>query len=239
MSDLAVFHTTQVLPSVVAADMLRLGHQLGQLILAGARVFHVDVMDGHFVPNITIGPAFAAAVAGPVHDAGGLIDVHLMVERPAALIPRFAPFADAISVHLEADPHPHRMLAMIREGGCKAGLAINPGTPPMLLVDLVDSIDYVNCMGVNPGFSGQAFIPQTPGKVARLRALLPERVAIEVDGGVDPRTLPLVRDAGATLMVSAAAIFDRPDPIAAFRTLAGLAGGAARRDARAVPLPPP
>jgi ribulose-phosphate 3-epimerase len=239
MTEPDLFRTTQVLPSVMSADLLRIGHQIGQLLLAGARVFHVDVMDGRFVPNLTVGPAFAAAVAGPVHDAGGLVDVHLMVERPAALIPRFAPFADAISVHMEADPHPHRLLGMIREGGCRAGLALNPGTPPMLLVDLIDSIDYVNCMSVNPGFAGQAFIPSTPGKVARLRALLPERVAIEVDGGIDPRTLPPARDAGATLLVSASAIFDRPDPVAAYRTLAGLAGGSARREARAVPLPPP
>ena len=213
-----------VLPSVMSADMLRLGEQLGALIEAGARIAHVDVMDGRFVPNLTVGPDFARAVAGPVRAAGGLVDVHLMVERPGAMVPLFAPAADAISVHLEADPHPHRLLGAIREAGCLAGLAINPGTPVEAVADLAGELDYVNVLAVNPGFAGQSFIGTTPGRIARLRDLLPERVAVEVDGGIGPETLPAARDAGATLFVSASSIFGAADPVRAYRELAALAG---------------
>jgi ribulose-phosphate 3-epimerase len=212
-----------VLPSVMSADMLRVGDQLEGLIGAGARAAHVDVMDGHFVPNLTVGPDFARAVAGPVHAAGGLVDVHLMVSRPAQMIALFAPVADAVSVHLEADPHPHRLLGVIREAGCRAGLAINPGTPVEHVADLVDELDYVNVLAVNPGFAGQSFIATTPDRIARLRALLPDRVTIEVDGGIGRETLPLARDAGARMFVSASSIFGAADPVAAFSELAALA----------------
>ena len=214
-----------VLPSVMSADMLALGAQLDALIAAGARVAHVDVMDGHFVPNLTIGPDFTRAVAGPFHAAGGLVDVHLMVSRPGEMIPLFAPMADAITVHVEADPHPHRLLGAIREAGCRAGLAINPGTPVEHVAELATELDYVNVLAVNPGFAGQSFITTTPGRVERLRALMPESVVIEVDGGIGPATLPAARDAGATMFVSASSIFGAPDPIAAYRELAGLAAG--------------
>ncbi|MEW6582309.1 MAG: ribulose-phosphate 3-epimerase [Actinomycetota bacterium] len=215
-----------VLPSLMSADFLRLGPQIDALMDAGARAFHIDVMDGRFVPNLTIGTGLTAAVAAPIRARGGLVDVHLMVERPGLMVELFAPHADAISVHVEADPHPHRLLQRIRELGCRAGLSINPGTPLAAVAELVDVLDYVNCMGVNPGFSGQAFIPATPGRIARLRDLLPAEVAIEVDGGVGAATLPPARDAGATLFVSASSIFGTPDPVAAYRELAGLAGAA-------------
>lgn len=217
-----------VLPSVMSADILRLGAQLGELIDAGCRAVHIDVMDGHFVPNLTVGPDFARAAAAPVRDAGGLADVHLMVARPSDMVPLFAPHADAISVHLEADPHPHRSLGLIREHGCRAGIAINPGTPVEAVGDLVELLDFVNVMAVNPGFAGQSFIAATPGRVARLRAMLPAEVAIEVDGGIGRATLPPVRDAGAGMFVSASSIFTAPDPVAAFAELASLAaaGGA-------------
>jgi ribulose-phosphate 3-epimerase len=215
-----------VLPSVMSMDFLRVGEQLDGLLAAGARIFHVDVMDGHFVPNLTLGPGFVAAVAGPVHEAGALIDVHLMVERPADVIGMFAADADAISVHYEADPHPQRLLAEIRAAGCRAGLAVNRGTPPELVAELVADLDYVNCMAISPGFAGQELIPATVDKLAALRALLPARVALEVDGGVDERTLPSCRDAGANLFVSASAIFSASGtaPVAAYRGLAALAG---------------
>jgi ribulose-phosphate 3-epimerase len=219
-ADLSV---TRVLPSVMSADMLALGAQLEALLQAGCRGIHVDVMDGHFVPNITVGPDFARAAAAPVHAAGGIVDVHLMVSRPAGLVPLFAPAADAVSVHIEADPHPHRLLGLIREHGCRAGLSINPGTPVESVADLVEMLDYVNVLAVNPGFAGQSFIGTTPARVARLRALLPERVAIEVDGGIGAATLPAARDAGAGLFVSASSIFGAPDPVAAYRELAALA----------------
>ena len=217
--------TTRVLPSIMSADFLRLGEQVGALLDAGARVFHVDVMDGHFVPNLTVGPALAAALARPVRAAGGLVDVHLMVERPGYLIDLFAPHADAITVHPEADPHPHRLLQQIREAGCRAGLSINPGTQAEAVAGFAELVDYVNCMSVNPGFAGQAFIATTPAKIRRLRALLPDGVPIEVDGGISCETLPLARDAGATLFVSASSIFDASDPVVAYRELSQAAAG--------------
>jgi ribulose-phosphate 3-epimerase len=209
----------------MSADFLRLGEQVEGLLSAGARAFHVDVMDAHFVPNLTLGPGLTAALAEPVRAAGGTVDVHLMVSRPGELIPLFAPHADAISVHLEADPHPHRLLGRIREAGCLAGLAINPGTPVEALAELVGELDYVNVLAVNPGFAGQAFITRTPDRVRRLAALLDGRALIEVDGGIGTATLPAARDAGADLFVSASSIFGAPDPIAAYRELAALAGG--------------
>jgi ribulose-phosphate 3-epimerase len=207
----------------MSADFLRVGEQVDGLLGAGARVFHVDVMDGHFVPNLTVGPNFADAVAVPIHEAGGLVDVHLMVARPGPLIPAFVRAADAISVHYEADPHPQRLLASIREAGCLAGLAVNRGTPPVLIEELIDELDYVNCMAISPGFTGQEFIPETLDKLRLLRGVLPPRVGLEVDGGVDTETLPAARDAGANLFVSATAIFGEPDPYAAYAGLAALA----------------
>jgi ribulose-phosphate 3-epimerase len=214
-----------VLPSVMSADMLRVGAQLQELIAAGARAVHVDVMDGHFVPNLTVGPDWARAVADAVHAAGGLVDVHLMVSRPREVIPLFADLADAISLHLEADPHSHHLLGQVREAGCHAGLALNPGTPVEHALDLADEADYVNVLAVNPGFAGQSFIRTTPGRVARLRRGLPDGVRIEVDGGIGRETLPAAREAGATMFVSASSIFGAADPAAAYSELARLAAG--------------
>jgi ribulose-phosphate 3-epimerase len=215
----------KVLPSLMSADPLRVGEQLDALIGAGARAFHVDVMDAHFVPNLTLGSDFARAVAAPIGAAGGLVDVHLMVARPGDVIPLFADAADAISVHVEADPHPHRLLAEIRAAGCLAGLALNPGTPVEHIAELGDELDYVNLLAIDPGFAGQTFIPATPGRVERLRALLPDRVAIEIDGGISRETLPAVRAAGAALFVSASSIFGAADPVAEYAALAALAAG--------------
>ncbi len=214
-----------VLPSVMSADMLHLGAQIEQLVDAGATAFHVDVMDGAFVPNLTIGPDWTRQLAEVAHAGGALVDVHLMVERPGAMIPLFAPHADAITVHVEADPHPHRLLGQIREAGCHAGLAINPGTPVEHAAELADDLDYVNVLAVDPGFAGQSFIPATPRRVVRLRALLPDRVVVEVDGGIGASTLPAARDAGAVMLVSASSVFGAPDPLAAFRDLSALARG--------------
>jgi ribulose-phosphate 3-epimerase len=208
----------------MSSDMTALGAQLGDLCAAGARVFHVDVMDGHFVPNLTTGPDFTAAVARSVRGYGGLVDVHLMVERPGALLELFAPHADAISVHAEADPHLHRLMGEIRRLGCAAGVAINPGTPIDFVTELIGSLDYVNCMSVNPGFAGQSFITTTPEKIARLRSALPDDVWIEVDGGIGLGTLAQACDAGASWLVSASAIFGTGDPVGAYRSLAELAG---------------
>jgi ribulose-phosphate 3-epimerase len=214
-----------VLPSVMSADLMRVGEQVDALIAAGARSFHVDVMDAHFVPNLTLGSDFAVALSRPVHAANGAVDVHLMVERPAAMIAAFAAAADAISIHVEADPHPHRLLGLIRELGCAAGLALNPGTAVSAIEPLAEMLDFVNLLAVNPGFSGQSFISTTLGRVAVARELLPAGTLIQVDGGVDPDTLPAVRDAGADLFVAGSAVFHSADPVAAYTELAALARG--------------
>ena len=213
--------TPAVCPSLMSADALRLGDQVDALIDAGARVFHVDVMDGRFVPNLMLGTETTRAVAGLARPRGGMVDVHLMVERPGDAIQWFAPHADMISVHVEADPHPHQLLSEIREAGCLAGLAINPGTPVEAVAPLLERVDYVNCMGVNPGFSGQSFIPETLPRLTALRDLLPDRVALQVDGGIGPANVADARACGADLLVSASAIFGAADPLASYSDLVG------------------
>jgi ribulose-phosphate 3-epimerase len=187
-------------------------------------VIHVDVMDGHFVPPITIGPLVAGSISDLVHDAGGAVDVHLMIERPEDHIDEFARAgADSITIHAEATPHTNRTLHAIREAGCFAGVAINPGTPAEAVRELGDAADIVLCMTVNPGWGGQAFIPTSPGKVQRLRGIVADP-RIEVDGGIDEGTAPLVADAGATLFVAGSAVFGADDPAAAYRAIAVAAG---------------
>ena len=203
----------------MSADPMRLGEQVDALINEGARVFHIDVMDGHFVPNLMLGTETTRGVATRTQAADALVDVHLMVSRPGNAIRWFAPHADMISIHVEADPHPHQLLTEIRAAGCLAGLAINPGTPLETVTPLLDRIDYVNCMGVNPGFSGQSFIPETIERLAALRAMLPDRVLLQVDGGVGAGNAAATRAAGADLIVSASAIFGAPDPVASYRDL--------------------
>ncbi|MCB9010838.1 MAG: ribulose-phosphate 3-epimerase [Actinobacteria bacterium] len=207
----------------MSADMANLGSQIEALMDAGARVFHIDVMDGHFVPNLTVGPDFTAAAARVARPRGGIIDVHLMVERPGYLIDAFAPHADAISVHVEADPHVHRLLGEIRKRDLLAGAAINPGTPLTALEPLAGLIDYVNCMSVNPGFGGQSFIPTTPQRLRAIGRMFPG-LPIEVDGGIGPETVAEARSAGADWLVSGSSVFGAPDPIAAFRQLQGAIG---------------
>ena len=220
----ALYAKKRVAPSILSADFSRLGSQVAEVMAAGARVIHVDVMDGHFVPPITIGPLVAASIAEQVHDAGGAVDVHLMIERPENHIEEFAKAgADSITIHDEATPHTNRTLHAIREAGCLAGLAINPGTPVEAVAELGEAADLVLCMTVNPGWGGQAFIGSSPGKVERLRSLVPEPV-IEVDGGIDPDTAPLVAAAGATLFVAGSAVFGAEDPGAAYRAIAEAAG---------------
>ena len=194
---------------------------------AGARVIHVDVMDGHFVPPITIGPLVVAAIAEQVREAGGRLDVHLMVERPERQVADFARAgADSITVHWEATPHVHYALGAVRETGCGAGLAINPATPATVLAEVIDLVDVALCMTVNPGWSGQPFISSSPAKVARLRELLPREAVVEVDGGIDERTIAGCAEAGAALFVAGSAVFGDRDPAAAYARLAAAAGAA-------------
>jgi ribulose-phosphate 3-epimerase len=214
----------RVAPSILSADFSRLGAQIEEVMAAGARVIHVDVMDGHFVPPITIGPLVASAISDQVHQAGGAIDVHLMIERPDEHIEAFAKAgADSITFHAEATPHINRTLNAIRELGCLAGLAINPGTPVGAVGESIHDADLFLCMTVNPGWGGQPFIADSPDKVRRLASLVGDG-AIEVDGGIDPGTAGSVSDAGARLFVAGSAVFGVEDPAAAYSAIADAAG---------------
>jgi ribulose-phosphate 3-epimerase len=214
----------RVAPSILSADMGRLGAQVQEVMDAGARVIHFDVMDGHFVPPITIGPLVLSGIADQVHDAGGIVDVHLMIEAPERQISDFAKAgADSITFHDEATPHAHRTLTAVRELGCLAGIAINPGTPVEAVQELRGLADIVLCMSVNPAWGGQSFIETSPEKVERLMPLV-GAAAIEVDGGVDKDTAGPLAAAGAQLFVAGSAVFGSPDPAAAYTVIAEAAG---------------
>jgi ribulose-phosphate 3-epimerase len=210
-----------VAPSILAADFARLGDQVAAVLDAGATTIHVDVMDGHFVPPISMGALVVDALAEQIHAAGALVDVHLMVERPERHIADFAKAgADHISIHAEATPHVHYALQAVRDAGCTAGLALCPATPLSAASEVLDDLDLLLCMTVNPGWGGQAFIPSSLGKLDRLRALLGPAIAIEVDGGIDAGTAGPCAAAGATAFVAGTALFGTPDPPAAFREIA-------------------
>ena len=211
----------RVAPSILAADFARLGDQVEAVMDAGARVIHVDVMDGHFVPPISIGALIVDALQELVHERGGVLDVHLMVERPERRIEDFAKAgADTLIVHWEATPHVHYALQAVRAAGLDAGLALNPATPADVVAGLSGDVDHVLCMTVNPGWGGQPFIESSTAKVARLRELLGPDVPIEVDGGIDADTARQTRDAGATLFVAGSSIFGAADPAASYREIA-------------------
>jgi ribulose-phosphate 3-epimerase len=218
----------RVAPSILSADFARLGEQVEQVMDAGARVIHVDVMDGHFVPPITIGPLIVESLRELVHDRGGILDVHLMVERPEHRVEEFAAAgADTLIVHWEATPHVHYALKAVREAGMHAGLAINPATPPEAVTALAASFDQLLCMTVNPGWGGQPYIETSTDKVSRLRELLGPDAPIEVDGGIGVDTAGPAAAAGATLFVAGSSIFGSADPAAAYREIAAAAAAGA------------
>src|SRR5215211_1687395 len=214
----------RVAPSILSADMGRLGTQIGEVMDAGARVIHFDVMDGHFVPPITIGPLVLSGIADQVHDAGGVVDVHLMIEAPERQIVEFAEAgADSITFHAEATPHANRVLHTIRELGCGAGIAINPATPVEAVAELRGCADLVLCMTINPGWGGQKLIESSFDKLERLAPLV-GKAPIEVDGGVDKETAGPLAAAGVRLFVAGSAVFGADDPAAAYTEIAAAAG---------------
>jgi ribulose-phosphate 3-epimerase len=206
----------QIAPSILAADFARLGEQIAAAEQAGADWIHVDVMDGRFVPNLTLGPAIAAAARRSTRLP---LDVHLMIERPENFVDAFADAGvNSITVHVEVSPHLHRTVQAIHERGLRAGVALNPATSVESLVEILPYVDLVLVMTVNPGFGGQSYIPTMTRKIERVRAMLDEsgrhEVLLEVDGGIDPDTAPEVTRAGATLLVAGSAIFNARAPVA-------------------------
>jgi ribulose-phosphate 3-epimerase len=211
----------RIAPSILAADFARLGAQVQEVVDAGARVIHVDVMDGHFVPSLSMGAQVVSALRDL--DLAIELDVHLMIERPERQVADFAAAgAHNITVHAESTPHVNYALQHIREGGCTAGVAVCPSTPLEIYGEL--DPDVALCMTVNPGWGGQAYIPGSDDKIRRLRALIGDAPDLEVDGGIDARTAGRAAAAGASLFVAGTAIFASPDPGAAFQEIAVAAG---------------
>jgi ribulose-phosphate 3-epimerase len=211
-----------VTPSILSADFADLAPRVREIMDAGARVIHCDVMDGHFVPPITFGPMVVSALRDALPDEAYL-DVHLMIERPERHVAEFAKAgADGITIHAEATPHIDYTLNAIRDAGCRAGLVVCPGTPPDHFAEV--DVDLALIMTVNPGWGGQPFIAAQLEKVRRVRAMLGDGVPIEVDGGVNAETIVDCAEAGATWFVAGSAIFGSDDPAATFRQLAEAAG---------------
>jgi ribulose-phosphate 3-epimerase len=212
----------EVEPSLYAADFSRLGEQVDELLSAGVRVFHFDVGDGHFIPPVTMGPIVLQSIAPRVHAAGAALDCHLMVESPERHIPQFQEAgADSVTVHYEVSRDLPSIVALAREGGVQVGLVFNPETDvePAAEAAVSAGVDLVLCMSVHPGYSGQAFIPESVERVRRLRELLPEAMPVQVDGGVGLENISELFDAGARLFVAASAIFGGGDPAGAYRQL--------------------
>jgi ribulose-phosphate 3-epimerase len=211
----------EIAPSILAADFTRLGEEIAAVERGGASVIHVDVMDGHFVPNITVGLPVTKAVAAGTRL---IVDTHLMIAEPGRWAEQFVEAgAQMVSVHVEADPHLHRTLSAIKAKGARAGVAINPATPLVTLEEALPFADFVLLMSVNPGFGGQKFIPTVLDKLRRLRRMIDERglksVRIEIDGGIDLTNIGEIAAAGAEIIVAGSAVFGAADPTQAVREL--------------------
>lgn len=208
--------TVKLAPSVLSADFGRLGEQVAEAEAAGADYIHVDVMDGHFVPNLTVGPLIVEALRPRTRLP---LDVHLMVTDPERWIPKFASAgADALTVHAETTSHPHRTIQHIKERGIKAGVSLNPGTSPVLIQELLPTVDLILVMSVNPGFGGQSFIANSLAKIETLRGwldALESPAELSVDGGLNDKTIGAVVSAGARVLVAGSAIFNDRESVAA------------------------
>jgi ribulose-phosphate 3-epimerase len=212
--------TIEVEPSLYAADFARLGEQVDVLLRTGARVFHFDVGDGHFVEPVTIGPVVLQSIAPRVHEMGGVLDCHLMVDNPTRHFPQIAAAGgDSVTFHYEVVDDVPATIAVARGHGLEVGVAFNPESEPEAVAAVAGDADLVLCMSIHPGYSGQEFRPDAVDRIARLRAALPEDVHIQVDGGIDNETIVAAHEAGATLLVAGSAIFGREDLPRAYRRL--------------------
>jgi ribulose-phosphate 3-epimerase len=210
----------EIEPSLYAADLLHLGDQIELLLAAGARVFHFDVGDGHFVEPVTIGPIVLQAVAPPIHAGGGRVDCHLMVDDPVHHFPQMAAAGgDSVTFHYEAVDDVPATIAQARAYGLGVGVGFNPESEPEDVARVAGGADLVLCMSIHPGYSGQHFLPEAVGRIGRLRAVLPEGVRIQVDGGIGHENLGAVLGAGASLLVAGNSVFGHDDPAAAYRKL--------------------
>jgi ribulose-phosphate 3-epimerase len=213
----------EVEPSIYAADFSRLGDQLADLVEAGARVFHFDVGDGHFIPEITMGPIVLASISPLMRGWGGILDCHLMVSEPERHFEAIARAGgDSVTFHVEACDDPPRAISRARDLGLGVGVVFNPETPVEDAVAAGEGADLVLCMSIHPGYSGQEFMPEALGRIEKLRTLLPAGVRVQVDGGINRETIARARDAGADLLVAGSAIFWRDDPTVAYGELVAL-----------------
>jgi ribulose-phosphate 3-epimerase len=216
----------EIEPSIYASDFSRLGEQIEALRLAGAKVFHFDVGDGRFIPEITVGPVVLASISPLVRGLGAKLDCHLMVAEPEGQFEAFAKAGgDSVTFHVEACDDPPRAIARARSLGLAAGVAFNPETSVEDAVKAADGADLVLCMSIHPGYSGQAFMPESLERLRVLRAALPGSVRVQVDGGINRDTVLAARDAGADLLVAGSAVFWQGDPGSAFDELAEVARG--------------